>query len=360
MFETDYPHGDSTWPHSRAVAEKLVAEAGLDDDETYAPARGNAIECYGLATLRHHRLRGRPCSICSSAAATSSTAPERRGGAPTSASATAASSPSATTDEPARRTIDADGRVVAPGFVDVHTHLDAQAFWDPDLSPSPLHGVTTVIAGNCGFTIAPADRRTPAATSCRCWPRSRACRCSRCATGVPWNWRTTAEYLDALDGTPRHQRRVHGRALGDPARRDGRGRQRAGGDRRRVAADDRPAARRPGRRRLRLLDHHVGHPQRRRRPPGAVALRRPAGVRRARQGVRRVRGDVAGAAPEGRDRARAVRRRRGRADDRDVGRRPAPAQLERDPAGGPQPRRRASPSSRSATGPQPAAARSSA
>ena len=48
MFETDYPHGDSTWPHSRAVAEKLVAEAGLDERETYLLTRGNAIECYGL------------------------------------------------------------------------------------------------------------------------------------------------------------------------------------------------------------------------------------------------------------------------------------------------------------------------
>jgi predicted TIM-barrel fold metal-dependent hydrolase len=48
MFETDYPHGDSTWPHSRAVAEKLVAEAGLDERETYLLIRGNAIECYGL------------------------------------------------------------------------------------------------------------------------------------------------------------------------------------------------------------------------------------------------------------------------------------------------------------------------
>ena len=48
MFETDYPHGDSTWPNSRAVVEKLVAEAGLDERETYLLTRGNAIECYGL------------------------------------------------------------------------------------------------------------------------------------------------------------------------------------------------------------------------------------------------------------------------------------------------------------------------
>ena len=103
------------------------------------------------------------------------------------------------TDEPARRTIDAEGRVVAPGFVDVHTHLDAQAFWDPDLSPSPLHGVTTVIAGNCGFTIAPLTEDAgrylmPMLAKVEGMPLQSL------RNGVPWNWRTTAEYLDALDG----------------------------------------------------------------------------------------------------------------------------------------------------------------
>ena len=104
----------------------------------------------------------------------------------------------------------------APGFVDVHTHLDAQAFWDPDLSPSPLHGVTTVLAGNCGFTIAPL---TPDAGQylMPMLAKVEGMPLQSLRTGVPWDWQTTAEYLDALDGAAGHQRRLHGGPLGVPA-----------------------------------------------------------------------------------------------------------------------------------------------
>src|SRR6266540_342993 len=97
----------------------------------------------------------------------------------------------------AGRTIDAEGRVVAPGFIDVHTHLDVQGFWDTTLSPSPLHGVTTAIGGNCGFTVAPLSD-SAAGFLMRMLARVEGMPLVSLEAGVPWDWRTTAEYLELL------------------------------------------------------------------------------------------------------------------------------------------------------------------
>ncbi len=103
-----------------------------------------------------------------------------------------------TVDEEAERTIDAKGKVVCPGFVDVHTHYDAQAFWDGTLSPSPQHGVTTVMAGNCGFSIAPL---TPEAGGylMRMLARVEGMPLEALEHGVPWDWTSFEEYLGKLD-----------------------------------------------------------------------------------------------------------------------------------------------------------------
>jgi N-acyl-D-aspartate/D-glutamate deacylase len=104
-------------------------------------------------------------------------------------------------DADAARTIDATGKVVAPGFIDVHTHYDAQAFWDGALTPSPLHGVTTVLAGNCGFTIAPlSDDAADGEYLMRMLARVEGMPLESLREGVPWSWRTTADYLDAIEG----------------------------------------------------------------------------------------------------------------------------------------------------------------
>ncbi len=101
-----------------------------------------------------------------------------------------------------REEIDARGRIVTPGFVDIHTHYDGQAVWDSHLAPSAWHGVTTAVMGNCGVGFAP----------CRAADRERLIELMEGVEDIPgpilhegldWRWETFPEYLDALDAKPR-------------------------------------------------------------------------------------------------------------------------------------------------------------
>ena len=100
------------------------------------------------------------------------------------------------------RVLDADGCVVAPGFIDIHTHYDAQVFWDPTLTPSSFHGVTTVVAGNCGFSIAPT-RPEHRDLIARTLENVEDMDVDALAAGVPWDeFASFPEYLAAVGRLP--------------------------------------------------------------------------------------------------------------------------------------------------------------
>ena len=190
-------------------------------------------------------------------------------------------------------TLDASGAVVAPGFIDIHTHYDAQVFWDPGLTPSCFHGVTTVVAGNCGFTIAPtreADRETIALTLEKVEDMNPATPDGGHSLG-----------LRDLPGVPRLGRAAgHGAQLrglrrphGAPPLPHGRRRLRTRGDAGRDRRDVALGARGDGGRCGRARDEPRADPRRHRGQAGLQPPRRDLGVRGDGGGAReaRARGD---------------------------------------------------------------------
>ena len=104
--------------------------------------------------------------------------------------------------ERAREVMDADGLVVAPGFIDGHTHMDAQIFWDPLGTCSCWHGVTTVVMGNCGFTLAPCPESQKHLVV-RNLERAEDIAAEAMAASIEWKWTTFPEFLDCLDALPK-------------------------------------------------------------------------------------------------------------------------------------------------------------
>ncbi len=102
----------------------------------------------------------------------------------------------------ARETIDAEGHIVSPGIVDAHTHMDAQVFWDPIGTCSCWHGITSVVMGNCGFSLAPCAEKDKLLVM-RNLERAEDIAPEAMEAGIKWSWETFPQYLDAVERTPK-------------------------------------------------------------------------------------------------------------------------------------------------------------
>ena len=174
--------------------------------------------------------------------------------------------------------VDLEGLTLAPGFIDIHTHYDAQILWDGDLTPSSWHGVTSVVMGNCGFGMAPtgAEHRD---TIVRLLENVEGMSMEALNAGIDWSFETFPEYLATLERSAKRLNvgRVH-RPLAAPALRGRRG----GAPRhsRRARRDARRRPRGDGGRRDRFL--HLATA----RAPGRLRPAGPQPVRRGRRGLR--------------------------------------------------------------------------
>src|SRR5580658_7407530 len=104
--------------------------------------------------------------------------------------------------ENARETIDADGQVVSPGIIDAHTHMDAQVFWDPIGTCSCWHGITSVVMGNCGFSLAPCTEKDKLLVM-RNLERAEDISPEAMEAGIRWSWEDFPQSLDAVDRLPK-------------------------------------------------------------------------------------------------------------------------------------------------------------